>query len=137
MPTVIAKYLGGLRVEAVHAASGTKIVTDAPVDNHGKGEAFSPTDLCVTALGTCAMTIMGMLAERHGMDLTGTEIEIVKKMNKDPRRIGEIDVVFNFPDRGFSQKDKTIVERTAFSCPVHLSLHPDIKQNFVFNWNKA
>lgn len=134
MPTVKAKYLGQQRVEAVHTASSARLVTDAPVDNHGRGEAFSPTDLCATALATCAMTIMAMTAERHGMDLTGTTIDVVKKMLADPRRIGEIDVVFTIPDKGYSEKEKIIVQRAADSCPVKLSLHPDVKQNFAFNW---
>ncbi len=135
-PTVKAKYLGDKRVEAVHTASGTRIVTDAPVDNHGRGEAFSPTDLTATSLAACAMTIMDMAAQRHNMDLTGTEIDIVKKMSANPRRIEAVDMVFNIPDKGYSEKDKTVVERTAHSCPVHLSLHPDVQRNFVFNWVK-
>lgn len=80
------------------------------------------------------MTIMAMTAERHGMDLTGTTIDVVKKMLADPRRIGEIDVVFTIPDKGYSEKEKIIVQRAADSCPVKLSLHPDVKQNFAFNW---
>ncbi|MDE7065574.1 MAG: OsmC family protein [Desulfovibrionaceae bacterium] len=134
MATVTAKYLGDLRVESTHVASGAKLVTDAPVDNHGKGEGFSPTDLCATALGACAMTIMGITAQAHGMDVTGTEMEIVKTMSANPRRIASLDVVFIMPDRPFTDKQKTMLERAAHTCPVHMSLHPDVRQNFVFRW---
>ena len=106
MATVSAKYLGDLRVECVHNQSGTKIITDAPTDNQGKGEAFSPTDLCATALGACALTIIGIYAKNHGVDVTGTEMEITKTMSADPRRIGKIEVTFKMPDREYSAKDK-------------------------------
>ena len=130
MATVKAKYLGGLRVECTHLQSGTTIITDAPTDNNGKGEAFSPTDLCSTSLAACAMTIMGIYAQNNGIDLTGTDIEITKKMAAEPRRIAEIDVIFNFPANGYTEKEKKILERVAHTCP----LHPDVKQNIVFNW---
>lgn len=134
MATVTATYLGDLRVESTHTASDAKLVTDAPVDNHGKGEGFSPTDLCATALGACAMTIMGITARAHGMDVTGTKLEITKTMSADPRRIASLDVVFLMPDRPFTDKQKAMLERAAHTCPVHLSLHPDVRQNFVFRW---
>ncbi len=134
MATVTAKYLGDLRVECVHERSGTRLVTDAPVDNNGKGEAFSPTDLCVTALASCAMTIIGISARAHGFDVTGTEIEINKTMSANPRRIGKIEVTFKMPARGYSDKDKLMIERAANTCPVHLSLHPDVEQVFTFIW---
>lgn len=134
MATVTATYLGDLRVESTHTTSGAKLVTDAPVDNHGKGEGFSPTDLCATALGACAMTIMGITARAHGMDVTGTKLEITKTMSADPRRIASLDVVFLMPDRPFTDKQKAMLERAAHTCPVHLSLHPDVRQNFVFRW---
>lgn len=136
MATVKAKYLGNLRVECTHLQSGTKIITDAPVDNHGKGEAFSPTDLCSTSVAACAMTIMGIYAQEKGLDITGTEIEITKTMSANPRRIASIDVIFHMPAREFSDKDKAVLERVAHTCPVHLSLHPEVKQNFVFDWQK-
>ena len=132
MPTVSARYLGDLRVECTHNQSGTTIITDAPTDNSGKGEAFSPTDLCATALGACAMTIMGIYAQKHGMDLTGAEMEINKIMSADPRRIGKVEVVFKMPARQFSEKDKTVLERAARACPVHKSLHPDVEQVLTF-----
>ena len=108
MTTVKAKYLGDLRLECTHLQSGTTIITDAPTDNNGKGEAFSPTDLCATSLAACAMTIMGIYAKNNGLDLSGAEIEITKKMAAEPRRIAEIDVIFHMPARAFSGKDKTV-----------------------------
>lgn len=134
MATVKAKYLGNLRVECTHLQSGTKIITDAPTDNHGKGEAFSPTDLCATSVAACAMTIMGIYAQSNDIDLVGTEIEITKTMSADPRRIGSIDIIFHMPAKGYTPKQRTVLERAAHTCPVHLSLHPDVKQNFVFDW---
>lgn len=136
MATVKAKYLGNLRVECTHLQSGTKIITDAPVDNHGKGEAFSPTDLCSTSVAACAMTIMGIYAQEKGLDITGTEIEITKTMSANPRRIASIDIIYHMSAREFSDKDKAVLERVAHTCPVHLSLHPEVKQNFVFDWQK-
>ena len=136
MATVTAKYLGDLRVECTHVASGTKLVSDAPVDNNGKGEAFSPTDLCVTALASCAMTIIGIYGRTHDVDVTGTSIDIVKTMSADPRRIGKIEIIFDMPDREYSPRQKAAIERCAHTCPVHLSLHPDVEQVFTFNWKK-
>ena len=136
MATISVKYLGDLRVECTHMQSGTKIITDAPVDNHGKGQAFSPTDLCATALGACAMTIIGLYAQNHGVDVTGAEMEITKSMSADPRRIGKVEVIFTMPDRPYSEKEKIVMERAAHTCPVHLSLHPDVEQVFTFNWRQ-
>ena len=134
MATVSAKYLGDLRMECVHNQSGTKIITDAPSDNQGKGESFSPTDLCATAVGACAMTIIGIYGKNHGVDVTGTEVEITKTMSASPRRIGKIEVVFKMPARCYSEKEKASIERSAYSCPVHLFLHPDVEQAFTFIW---
>ena len=134
MATVTAKYLGDLRVECTHVASGTKLVSDAPVDNNGKGEAFSPTDLCVTALASCAMTIIGIYGKMHNVVVVGTEIEVAKTMSANPRRIGKIEVTFIMPDREYTDKQKTMIERAAHTCPVHLSLHPDVEQVFTFKW---
>ena len=137
MATVTAKYLGNLRVECTHCATGTQIITDAPLDNHGKGEAFSPTDLCVTALASCAMTIIGIYGQAHDVDVTGTQIEVVKTMSANPpRRIAKIEVVFTMPDREYTDKQKIMIERAANTCPVHLSLHPDIEQIITFKWAK-
>lgn len=134
MSTVSCRYLGDLRIECSHVASGTKIVTDAPVDNKGKGESFSPTDLCATALGTCALTIMGIYAAEHGIDISGTTMEITKTMHADPRRIGMIEVIMHMPDRPYTQKEKTALERCVWSCPVHLSLSEKVEQVFSIRW---
>ncbi len=134
MATSTIKYLGGLRTEAVHTQSGVKIITDAPTDNHGKGEAFSPTDLLATSLGNCMITIMAIVGERNGLDLKGTEISITKFMESNPRRVGEIVVEFNMPKNGFSDKDKEMLEHAAHTCPVAKSLSSDLKQTVVFNW---
>lgn len=127
-------YMGELRTENEHIRSGQKLITDAPVDNQGKGEAFSPTDLVATALADCMMTIMGIKARDKGLDLTGTTIETTKIMSPAPRRIAEIIVEFTFPKNNFSDKDKTIFEAVTKTCPVALTLHPDVKQTVKFNW---
>lgn len=134
MATITATYNGDLRVECVHCQSGVKIVTDAPVDNNGKGESFSPTDLCATALGTCAMTIIGIYGKNHNVDVTGTTLEITKTMARDPRRIGKIEVIFHMPDRDYSDKEKIMIERAAHTCPVAKSLGSELEQEFIFDW---
>lgn len=134
MATVSATYLGDLRVECVHEQSGVRLITDAPTDNQGKGASFSPTDLCATALGACAMTIIGIYAQSHGVDVTGAKMRIAKTMSANPRRIGKIEVTFIMPDREYTDKQKTMIERAAHTCPVHLSLHPDVEQVFTFKW---
>lgn len=134
MDTAHIKYLGNLRTEAIHLQSGNKIITDAPVDNQGKGEAFSPTDMLATALGTCMLTIMGISANAHGFDLIGTEVKIKKVMQNDPRRIGEIKIDFNFPANNYSDKEIRLIKHAAKSCPVTHSLHPDLKQSVNFNF---
>ena len=136
MATITATYLGDLRVESVHVASGTRLITDAPVDNNGKGEGFSPTDLCATALASCAITIIGIYCKMHDVDVTGTSIEVTKTMSANPRRIGKLEVVFTMPDREYTDKQKTMIERAAHTCPVHLSLHPDVEQVFTFHWKR-
>jgi len=111
-------YLGGLRTEAEHLKSGIKIVTDAPTDNNGKGEAFSPTDLVATALGSCMMTIMGIAARNHEIDMEGTELTVNKIMESDPRRIGKIEIVMTMPANNYSTKERKILEAAAHGCPV-------------------
>ena len=111
-------YLGGLRTEAEHLKSGIKIVTDAPTDNNGKGEAFSPTDLVATALGSCMMTIMGIAARNHEIDMEGTELTVKKIMESDPRRIGKIEIVMTMPANNYSTKERKILEAAAHGCPV-------------------
>ena len=128
------EYLGGLRTSATHLRSGQTIITDAPPDNNGKGEAFSPTDLLSTSLGSCMLTVMGIVAERHQLNITGTKVDITKNMEANPRRVSEIVVEITFPVNGFSDKDKQLLENTALTCPVAQSLHPDLKQTVIFKW---
>jgi uncharacterized OsmC-like protein len=127
-------YLGELRTEAEHVYSGNKIITDAPLDNKGRAEAFSPTDLLATALGSCMITIMGIAAREHGFDIDGTTAKIWKIMASNPRRVGEVKIELHFPKNNYSDKEKKIIERSAFTCPVYLSLHPDLKKTISFNF---
>ncbi|HMO32094.1 MAG TPA: OsmC family protein [Lacibacter sp.] len=128
-------YQGSLRTEALHLQSGTRIETDAPTDNQGKGERFSPTDLVATALGSCMMTIMGIKARDLQLDLTGTRLEIQKHMASDPRRISGVDVVIHFPPGlVVDEKQKTILKNAALTCPVAKSLEPAIVQAVSFHW---
>ncbi|RUT77743.1 OsmC family protein [Ancylomarina longa] len=136
MTTVKSKYLGDLRTECIHLQSGNKIFTDAPTDNQGKGEAFSPTDLLATALGSCIMTIMGIVARDNDIDIVGTELNITKIMTSDPRRVAEVVVEFNFPDKGYTSAEKEIIESVAGTSPVPLSLHDHMKQTIKLNWAK-
>ena len=130
--TATARYEGHLRTEATHTASGTIIQTDAPVDNHGRGEAFSPTDLVGTALGTCILTTMAIVAERHQVDLVGSSFKMEKIMSTDaPRRIAQLTVELHLP-ASLSDSDRALMERTAHTCPVALSLNPEIKQEVRF-----
>ncbi|HYE55832.1 MAG TPA: OsmC family protein [Chitinophagaceae bacterium] len=128
-------YEGNLRTVATHLRSGSSIETDAPVDNQGKGERFSPSDLVATALGSCMLTIMGQKARDLNVDLTGVNIAVEKIMKADPRRIGGINLTFRFPE-GFTadEKQRIILERAAHTCPVIYSIHPDIAVNVSFNW---
>lgn len=128
-------YKGELRTEAVHVKSETQIITDAPTDNHGKGEAFSPTDLVATALASCMISIMGIVAMKEGFrPIDGATAEITKVMYADPRRIGEVHVTLNMPKLDYSEKEKKMYENAAYTCPVAKSLHPDIKQVITINW---
>jgi putative redox protein len=131
-------YEGELRTVALHNASGTTIETDAPVDNQGKGERFSPSDLVATALGSCMLTIMGQKARDHKIDLKGTRIEIQKIMKPDPRRISGISLTFHLPtDLHLSEKHIIILQRAADTCPVRFSIHPDIEVEVNYNWPTA
>ena len=134
MATSKITYSGNLRTKSVHLQSGTEIITDAPTDNQGRGEAFSPTDLLATSLGNCMLTIVGITAANHNFNIDGTTVEITKIMGQEPRRVVEIKVNFQFPTNDFTEKEKTIIERAAKTCPVAYSLHPDIKQNVVFSY---
>lgn len=133
METAKSVYLGDLRTEATHVRSGQKIITDAPVDNQGKGEYFSPTDLLATALGSCMLTIMGIAARTHGFDIDGTDVKITKVMGTNPRRVVEVVVELNFP-KDYTAKEKRFIEVSAKECPVANSLHPDLKQTIIFNY---
>jgi putative redox protein len=133
-PTATAHYVGQLRTEATHTASGTVIQTDAPVDNHGRGEAFSPTDLVGTALGTCILTTMAIVAERHKLDMVGSSFSVKKIMSQDaPRRIVQFDVDLQLPAH-LSPDDRALLERVAHTCPVALSLNPEIRQEVRFEY---
>lgn len=129
-------YIGDLRTECTHIRSGQTIVTDAPVDNNGKGEAFSPTDLAATSLGSCMITIMGISARNHKIDIDGSSLEITKHMASDPRRISGIDIKVLMPEKSYTSRDKIILEKAGRTCPVALSLHPDVVQNIEFIWPK-
>lgn len=133
MATSKVTYLGELRTSSIHLASGSEIISDAPVDNHGKGEAFSPTDTVANALATCMFTVMGIKANDLEVDFSNSTAEVTKVMGTDPRRITEIHITFTM-NVVVSDKDKTILERTAITCPVFNSLHPDIKKDVTFNW---
>ena len=132
MATIQNKYHGNLRTQAQHLASGNTIITDAPLDNNGRGEAFSPSDLVCAALGSCMMTIMGIVAERNSIAIEGMEIETTKIMVADPRRIGEVVLTFKMPAITYTSKEKALLENAARTCPVALSLHPEIKQSVSF-----
>jgi|TARA_Y100000996_G_scaffold12082_1_gene9650 putative redox protein len=125
------KYKGELRTEAEHLRSGKTIITDAPIDNQGKGEAFSPTDLVATALASCMMTIMGIVAERDGIKLEGTIAEVEKIMAKNPRRIGEIKIKIKFSQK-LNRDEREKLERAAKTCPVSGSLNENLKETFEF-----
>ncbi len=129
-------YTGDLHCEATHRPSGTKLVTDAPVDNGGKGEAFSPTDLCATSLGACLVTTMALVAQRHGIELAGTTVHVVKEMVADPRRrIGALRTTVTFPaDLSVSAGNRALLEATARACPVEKSLGPGVEVPMEFRW---
>lgn len=127
-------YTGDLSTTATHVRSNTSIVTDAPVDNQGKGESFSPTDIVATGLASCAMTIMGIAARNHDIDIVGAKATVEKIMGSDPRRISRINVVITMPEKTYSDKEKKILEKAALHCPVAKSLHPDLVQDMTFIW---
>jgi uncharacterized OsmC-like protein len=128
-------YNGKLRTTATHLQSGTVIETDAPTDNHGLGERFSPTDIVATALGSCMISIMGIVAQTHDMNVDGTECNIEKIMAADPRRITEIKAeIFMKGQESFSDKQKSMLEKATYTCPVFYSLHPDLKKTIIFHW---
>jgi len=134
METIHTIYLGKLRTEATHVRSGVTLISDAPIDNNGKGESFSPTDLLAASLGSCMITIMGMAADTHQINIDGTKMKITKVMASNPRRVSEIHVEFDMPSGQYTEKEKKLLYHAAQTCPVALSLHHDIKQVMKFNY---
>jgi putative redox protein len=135
MATATLVYKGELRCEATHNQSATVIETDAPTDNRGKGERFSPTDLLCVSLGTCIVTTMGIKAADMGIDLSGATLQVQKHMLSEPRRVGKIDITISFPvTLSISEKDQTILQRVGDNCPVQKSIHPSLETNVVYNW---
>ena len=135
MATAETVYLGELRTKAKHIKTGVEIITDAPPDNQGKGEAFSPTDLLAASLGSCMLTIMGIAARTHQFNIDGTRIEVTKVMAANPRRVSEVQVNFTMPEQTYTDDQKKIIRLAATTCPVALSIHPDIKQVIEFKYN--
>lgn len=135
MATLKTVYKGNLRTEITHLQSGGIVITDAPLDNNGKGEFISPTDMLAAALGSCMLTIMGMAANAHGFDIEGTELETTKVMGTEPRRVTEVHITFNFP-KDYSEREKRFIENAVKSCPAEYSLHPDIKRVITYNYKK-
>jgi len=136
MPTIKTTYLGDLRTDSTHLQSGNKLITDAPTDNMGKGEAFSPTDLLATATGSCMLTTMAIVAQRDGIELTGSEAEVTKIMTQTaPRRVSRLEINLKLKTNiALSSEQVKKLENTAHKCPVSLSLHPDIEQMLTFEW---
>lgn len=131
--TTKVTYLGELRTEAIHTQSMTRIITDAPTDNHGKGEAFSPTDLVATALCSCMMTLMGIKADANGWDLGEIKAEVYKVMESSPRRIAKVKINFEL-NSNLDEAEKKVIEKTALNCPVAKSLSSDLEQEIHFHW---
>ena len=125
-------YLGQLRTSSIHIASGSEIISDAPTDNHGKGEAFSPTDTVANALGSCILTTMAIKADQMSFNMEGASAEVTKTMASDPRRISKIEVRVTMP--AGDERTRLILERVAHTCPVHYSLHPDVEKAISFTW---
>jgi uncharacterized OsmC-like protein len=127
-------YQGDLRCSATHLQSGTVIQTDAPIDNRGKGEKFSPTDTLCVSLATCIITTMALKASDMGVQLKGTKIDVTKYMLKDPRRVGQVDITINFPELQLDESQKSTLEITGNNCPVAKSLNPELRLNIQYNW---
>lgn len=134
MHSMTGQYLGELRTEVTHLRSGISILTDAPPDNQGKGEAFSPTDLTCASLNSCMMTLMGIVARRENIPLQGLTSKITKVMAANPRRIIAIEIVFHHPQLQITAEQRALLTQAALSCPVALSLHPDINQKVTFDF---
>lgn len=128
MATIHTNYIGALRTQATHIKSGEQLTTDAPTDNNGKGETFSPTDLLATALGSCMLTIMGIAANKNGFNIDNTTVETTKIMADSPRRVCEIHIKMNMPHNNYSDTEKKIIYNAAVNCPVAKSLSSELKQ---------
>jgi putative redox protein len=134
MVTMQLEYQGDLHCKAIHEPSGTELTTDAPKDNQGRGESFSPTDLVATALGSCMLTVMGIMARTHNLDITGATATVGKEMTSSaPRRIARLAVRIHIP-HAISPENQQKLERAAHTCPVHKSLHPDVESPIDFTW---
>ncbi len=136
MTTSTVEYQGNLRTQALHLQSNNQIITDAPTDNHGKGEAFSPTDLLATSLASCMLTIIGIKAEGMEIDVVGTKAEVTKTMAAEPRRVSEVKVNIQFA-KDFDERTRKVLEAAALTCPVAKSIHPDIKQDVSFSYSTS
>jgi putative redox protein len=137
MVEITTTYQGHLRCNAVHGPSQNNLITDAPKDNMGKGEAFSPTDLVATALGTCILTTMGIVAQRNNLDMSGATAKVTKEMVSTPfRRVGRLVATINIPGN-FSEEDRQRLENAGRNCPVYKSLHPEIETPITFNWGRS
>lgn len=134
MATSHVIYTGGLRTAATHIQSGDKVITDAPTDNYGKGEAFSPTDCLATSLATCMLTTIAIKVAKHKWTVDGMEAEVTKLMANDPRRVAEIIVKVKMPNNHYDAEQIKAIEEIALNCPVAKSLHPDLKQTISFEW---
>ena len=134
MDTATITYLGDLRNQAIHARSGQVILTDAPPDNKGRGEAFSPTDLMSTSLAVCMITVMGIAAREKGIPFNNVNARVVKHMHASPRRVARVEVHLTMDGAGLGERERAILENTARTCPVALSLHPDLVQEVSFTY---
>ncbi len=132
--TIKVEYLGGLKCVMTHEQSGTQWISDAPKDNNGDGRSFSPTDMLSASLASCFMTIMGISARNHNIDIEGATIDVTKHMTSGPRRIGQIDLKIKMPERSYSEREKEIINKAAESCPVSRSIHSDLVVNFGLIW---
>lgn len=132
--TIKTKYLGDLRTESQHVKSQSLVITDAPTDNNGKGEAFSPTDLLAASLATCMITIMGIMANKNGLNIDGVSADVTKIMSANPRKVAEIAIEFTFAKNNFDETQKEILRQAALTCPVALSLHDDLKKTVQFKF---
>lgn len=134
MATITTTYLSQLRIESKHVKSGNQVLTDAPTDNHGKGETFSPTDLLATALGTCMLTLMGIHGRKEGLVLDGATAETIKVMGTNPRRVSELEIELRIPGKSWTQEQREFLEEKGLACPVAMSLHPDLTQKVRFSY---